>query len=942
MHITFNNTPSSNVDKVTTSYHTASSAPKRAESGYALDISGTVTENTAYGFHKSHGVHGRTAEEVVQAAGSEDLTLYRNYMTVMSHSMSDEDFAKLQKEGRSLTDVDIEEAVTILDTIKAEMIKGGANVVGYTDDIDMDKLAEITGSMAFAEQLVQAFAMEDIPVTQENVEQALEAFSRGEELTELSDGAMKYMVTNEMEPDIDNLYLAEHAGAVDASRQGQGYFAEEMPGYYAQKASAADTEKLRAQVEKIIENAGYPVTEETLADGYWLIEKGVPFTEKSFRLMEELKEVQLPAQTEDLLGAIAGALSEGRPAGEANLAEGRSVYRRAVECYAAYENKYQASLEAEPTAENVKARRQLEEVRLHMTLEANVKLLKSGFSIDTAPMEELIDALKSLEQKQTSADFAVSRPADLCEEAVSKAKEIPYLPAVTLGRLISLGETISVDSVYETGKALEEVFRQAGEAYETMMTVPRADLGDNIQSAFRNVDALLQDMGQELTEENRKAVRSLSYNRQELTEENLLAVKEADKVVQRVVEKMTPAAVLGMIRDGVNPLKSSMEELDAYFSERDTYDEESTKYSSFLYHLESRNEITAEEKESYIGIYRLLRQIEKSDGAAVGKLVSSQAEVNFENLLSAIRTGRVKGVDISVDSGFGGLREAVEQGASIDVQIETAFNSEILTQIRSVDKIGDEVLQDLKQLEQPITIDNLLAADALRKDGAGPFKKLREVVENSSTSADAAQSFGEDISGASVDEAAFSDRESLQRTYSELLRQGEAMAKELTFTESADSLDVRAMQLVCKQLHIQGLRAVKEEEYDLPQVIDGELTAIHLKLVHNSEESGKISIGVDTAAFGYLSGEFSVNDRTVSGYLGGSGGEAAALLEKAAEHFGARLSAAGFEDSRIQVVESSISSSSPAESSQKEETKELYRIAGMALGALKEALSEAI
>lgn len=941
MHITFNGTSSSNVDKVTTSYQTAASAPKRAESGYALDISGLVTENTAYGFHKSQGVHGRTAEEVMQAAGSEELTLYRNYMTVMSHSMSDEDFAKLQKEGHNLTDVDIEEAVTILDTIKAEMIKGGANVVGYTDNIDMEKLAELTGSMAFAEQLVQAFAMEDIPVTQENVEQTMDAFSRGEELTEMSEGAMKYMVTNEMEPDIDNLYLAEHAGAVDANRQGQGYFAEELPGYYAQKASAADMEKLQAQVEKIIENAGYPVTEETLADGYWLIEKGVPFTEESFRLMEELKEVRLPAQPEELLGAIAGALVEGRPAGEANLAEGKSVYRRAVACYADYEQKYQASLEAEPTAEVIKARRQLEEVRLHMTLEANVKLLKSGFSIDTAPMEELIDALKSLEQKQASADFTMGKPADLCREAVSKAREIPYLPAVTLGRLISLGETLSVDSVYETGKALEEVLRQAGEAYETMMTAPRADLGDNIQSAFRNVDALLQNMGQELTDENRKAVRSLSYNGQELTEENLLAIKEADKVVQRVVEKMTPSAVLGMIRDGVNPLKSSMEELEAYLSERDTYDEESTKYSSFLYHLESRNEITAEEKESYIGIYRLLRQIEKSDGAAVGKLVSSQAEINFGNLLSAVRTGRIKGVNISVDSEFGGLREAVEQGASIDVQIETAYHSELLTQIRSIDKMGDEVLQDLKQLEQPITIDNLLAADALRKDGAGPFKKLREAAENSKASA-AEQSFGEDINFSEVDEAAFSDRESLQKTYSELLHQGEAMAKELTFTESMGSLDVRAMQLVCKQLHIQGLRAVREEEYDLPQVIDGELTAVHLKLVHNSEESGKISIGVDTTVFGYLSGEFSVNSRDISGYMSGSGREAVMLLERAAGHLNERLSAAGFENSRIQVVEGSAGSSRPVEGSGQEETRELYRIAGMALGALKEALSETV
>ncbi len=942
MHITFNGTSSSNVDKVTTAHQTASSAARKAESGYALDISGTVTENTAYGFHKSQGVHGRTAEEVMQAAGSEDLTLYRNYMTVMSHSMSDEDFARLQKEGRSLTDVEIEDAVTILDTIKAEMIKGGANIVGYTDDIDMEKLADMTGSMAFAEQLVKAFAMEDIPVTQENVEQAMEAFSRGTELTELSEGAVKYMVTNEMVPDIDNLYLAEHAGAVDASRQGQGYFAEELPGYYAQKASAADTERLQTQVEKIIEKAGYSVTEETLADSYWLIEKGVPFTEESFRLMEELKEVELPAQAEELFSAIAGALAEGRPAGEANLAEGKSIYRRAAECYAEYENKYQAVLSADTTAEGVKARRQLEEIRLHMTLEANIKLLKSGFSIDTAPMEELIDALKSLEQKQTSADFTTSPPSDLCKEAISKAREIPYLPAVTMGRLISLGQTFSIDTIYETGKALEEVFRQAGEAYETMTTAPRADLGDNIQSAFRNVDALLQNMGQELTDENRKAVRSLSYNQMELTEENLLAVKEADKVVQRVVEKMTPAAVLGMIRDGVNPLKSSMEELDVYLSAHDAYEEESTKYSSFLYHLESQNEITAEEKESYIGIYRLLRQIEKSDGAAVGKLISSQAEVNFGNLLSAVRTGRLKGVDISIDSEFGGLKEAIEKGASIDVQIETAFNKELLTQIRSVDKIGNEVLQDLKRLEQPVTIDNLLAADGLRKDGAAPFKKLREAVEHSSTAVGAEQSFDGDISFAEVEETAFSDRESLQKTYNELLHESEALAKELTFTEHVGSLDVRAMQLVCKQLHIQGVRAAKEEEYHLPQMIDGELTAVHLKLVHNSEESGKISIGVDTTVFGYLSGEFSVNDSNISGYLSGVGKEAAVLLERAAGHFSTRLSAAGFENSRIEVVSGSAVGSHFVENSGKEETKELYRIAGMALGALKEALSEAV
>lgn len=57
------------------------------------------------------------------------------------------------------------------------------------------------------------------------------------------------------------------------------------------------------------------------------------------------------------------------------------------------------------TPETVKARRQLEEVRLHMTVEANVRLLKSGFAIDTAPIEDTIAALKQWEQERTTTAF---------------------------------------------------------------------------------------------------------------------------------------------------------------------------------------------------------------------------------------------------------------------------------------------------------------------------------------------------------------------------------------------------------------------------------------------------------------------------------------------------------------------------------------------------------
>lgn len=945
MRITFDNTPSSNVDRVTTGYRTAASGRGRTTGGYALDISGTVTDNTAYGLQDNYGgrnVHGRTAEEVMQAAGNEDITLYRNYMAVMSNSMSDEDFARMLKEGYNPMDMDIETAVTIVDTIKAELIKGGVDIAGYTDNLDMDTLAQITGSPAFAEQLVKAFAAEDIPATEENVAQAMEAFERGMELTEMSEGTVKYMVTNEKAPDIDSLYMAQHAGAACADRQGRGYFMDEMPGYYAKKAADTDVSKLQEQMGKVIEKAGFPVTEETLSDAGWLIEKGIPLTEKNIQLLEELKTVALPAAEEDLFEAIAGSIAEGKTAGEANLVDRKSVYRKAADCIAAYDKRYQEMLSAEPTAENIRARRQLEEIRLHMTAEANVKLINSGFSIDTAPMEEMINALKALEEEQAGTVGQMETPAAVCKETLAKTREIPYLPAAALGRLLSQGQELTVDSVYETGKSMEEALRQAKTAYDTMMTVPRADMGDSIKTAFRNVDVLLESMGLELTNENRKALRSLSYNQMELTEENLLAVKGADKMVQRVVEKMTPAAVLDMIRDGINPLKTSMEELESYFAGRDNYAQESEKYSRFLYNLEQNKEITAEEKESYIGVYRLLRQIEKSDGAAIGKLVDTQARINFENLLSAVRTGKLKGIDVSVNEDFGSLEEAVQKGVSIDTQIEAAYGRTLLEQVRS-SGTGEEAMRLLMQLNQPVTMDNLLAAEAIGRDGAAPFKRQAEIRQKTAGSTAKKEALSKDaLFNSTIElfheetEDIFAGRESLQEVYGKFIEQAEGHMRAMTYEEGMTSIDVRQMQLVCKQLHIQGLRAREVEEYDLPQIMDGELTAVHLKLVHNSQEKGRVFVGMDTVRCGYVSGEFTMEEGTVSGFFTGVGEEAMGILEKAVSRFSVKLEKTGLTPGKIQAIEGSLQKKADISGGSREETKELYRVAGMVIQALRE------
>ena len=62
----------------------------------------------------------------------------------------------------------------------------------------------------------------------------------------------------------------------------------------------------------------------------------------------------------------------------------------------------------------------------------------------------------------------------------------------------------------------ESALEKAGVQYETLMTAPRTDMGDSIQKAFRNVDDILNDLGVEATEENRRAVRILGITEPKL------------------------------------------------------------------------------------------------------------------------------------------------------------------------------------------------------------------------------------------------------------------------------------------------------------------------------------------------------------------------------------------------------------------------------------------
>ena len=95
-----------------------------------------------------------------------------------------------------------------------------------------------------------------------------------------------------------------------------------------------------------------------------------------------------------------------------------------------------------------------------------------------------------------------------------------------------------------------------------------------------------------------------------------------------------------MIRDGENPLDEDIFELSERIAKEDV-EKDSTKYSEFLCKLEKSGGITDSEKSAFIGMYRLFRKIEKSDGKLVGDVLKADEKMTLSNIISASRSDRM-------------------------------------------------------------------------------------------------------------------------------------------------------------------------------------------------------------------------------------------------------------------------------------------------------------
>ena len=143
----------------------------------------------------------------------------KNQMVVVSNTASSADLAEMSKDGFDCMDADSHTIVTVTDKIKTVLAKAGVDISIYGDDLSKAELEALTGSPEVAAQIEAALKKADLPANEANITEGVKAYQAAEEMLPLSDATKEYLLKNEWEPTIQNIYKASHSGVASKNYQ---------------------------------------------------------------------------------------------------------------------------------------------------------------------------------------------------------------------------------------------------------------------------------------------------------------------------------------------------------------------------------------------------------------------------------------------------------------------------------------------------------------------------------------------------------------------------------------------------------------------------------------------------------------------------------------------------------------------------------------------------
>ncbi|MBO4214370.1 MAG: hypothetical protein J5876_05240, partial [Lachnospiraceae bacterium] len=339
------------------------------------------------------------------------------------------------------------------------------------------------------------------------------------------------------------------------------------------------------------------------------------------------------------------------------------------------------------------------------------------------------------------------------------------------------------------------------------------------------------------------------------------------------------------------------------------------------YDLTKKDGITEEERESYMGIYRLLRQVEKTDGAVIGAAVASNAELTLKNLITEVRSRHTGHVDKRVDDELAASEKRVVADLSITEQVNSAYeayalknaleeiNVEALVKMSEkmadgetiLDKTPEEFIESLRLINSEIKEESkeedveaktrlteslkILETDEEVRDYLNTIEAPKsveniEAVYNYFKFNKTYSKLYEEVNSLSKqDKFNFLKAEALKHfeeniesptAMGEALEELEELATEVMDTmeneDEVSDVNLREMRLICGQIGLFA-DAAKKEDFAIPVLIKGKMGTVSLKIVKGKKEKGKVTITSHLPNDKDIAAEFKVQNGDIKGYF---------------------------------------------------------------------------
>ena len=448
-----------------------------------LTSKAAVVSHTTVSSGVNSGTYGyRTS--VSGNSGSSDAASTKSEMNKNLAVLTGDDYKSMEESAGSVDKCEEEYVDKAVEKIKQQKLDNETNreenrkaVDEFEEELKKIQATGILDSKAEA-QLKKILESSDIPVTSENISRIVSALQMSSSALNMSDDTKAYIVGNGLTPTIENIYHGQYSGsdAVDGS--------------------IYDTEvweQISSQVERLIDATGLD-KESTIADAKWLFANDLPVTADALRTMSVLNDISSDMSVKTSFEQILQSVAAGASPEQASLDISEFVIARSIinnfavitdadistavkaaagdiaftnEKYsgngvlnlellrmaAAYNKTNLAAADISsnniPTTvvegmsdmqvEQVMAKRYIAEICLKMTSQSVMSMRQKGIDVNTAPLEQIVEALRDEENSVYTAGMtakASEGELSLLHETMLKKTDIANAPASLIGRTV--------------------------------------------------------------------------------------------------------------------------------------------------------------------------------------------------------------------------------------------------------------------------------------------------------------------------------------------------------------------------------------------------------------------------------------------------------------------------------------------------------------------------